>query len=230
MDLRGNLIYEDVQRKSDQLLYTVGIEPTQRMPKSWERVGTNQNNMIMRTERSNSGKAMRLAPLLAVMLLAACEKEVTTPTPQGDPQGSVGRAKTFGRYFETVNNSGFVPNITVNVYDLCRNTLATHRSAATGIRTFNTTTCSNPNFGVPQTVAGTYCYQSGVWYYLGSTSGPSNKRFMKFKLGPLYDDMATYVPLFRYNTSTGRWTCPGQPVSDPDFVQWQEITSLPTPC
>lgn len=181
-------------------------------------------------KRTNLISAMRIFPVAMVILLASCQKEDQAPSAQPDPQSVAPHPKTFGRFFETVNNNGFVPNITVNVYDLCRTTLATHRSAATGIRTFNTTACSNPNFGVPQVVSGTYCYQSGVWYYLGSTSGPSNKRFMKFKLGPLYDDMATYTPLFRYNTSTGRWTCPGQPVSDPDFIQWQEITALPTPC
>ena len=177
------------------------------------------------------GAALLFAPVLAGALLSACQKESASPATTVVEEAT-GTAKTFGRFVDTKNNSNqSVPYITITAHNICRDLLATHRSTALGRINFNTTACSSPNFGVPLYPSSTaYCYQQGVWYWLASPTGPTTKKYMKFRLGPLYNDMGTYAPLFSYNTVTGQWTCPGQPVSDPDEVEWVVVSKLPTPC
>lgn len=199
----------------------------QRMPKSWDRVGA--TDILMKLLRMFEPAGIRVLSLALISLLSACQKEFS-PAPSGSRDAELGSPKTNGRFFDTVTNSGSAPNITVNVLDGCAIQLASHKSNQIGYRGFNTTTCSNPNFGVQKVSGGVFCYQSGVWYILTSTSGPANKKHLKFRLGQWFDDTGTYTPLFKYNTDTGRWTCPGEPTSDPDIVEWQEISSLPLPC
>jgi len=144
-----------------------------------------------------------------------------------DPQ-SVGTPKALGVFFSTWNGAMTDPNVTVKVYNHCHQVVATHKTNAIGNRVFNTTACSNPNFGADVVGGGTFCYQTGTWYWLKAPSGP----FLKFKLGPLFWDAGSYGPLFKFDASLPNptWTCPSQPVSDPDVLQWQLSVAGPPRC
>lgn len=182
------------------------IPSAQRMPKSWDRVGQQKQTMIMRiyVRRPFMGC---LSFALSVGLLTSCSKENITDEPVSAALGAsdMGAPKALTSFIR-VTNWTTSPTFTDGC-NLWVNTLNGY------VRFFNGASCSLGNGSV--SVGGTAaqecftqvdCTASNQWNWLRASTGPANRKWLRFRFDYGFNHTSGTGHLVTYNHATGIWS------------------------